>query len=259
MAETALLYRTSILLQHSHDCCLLGVRPDLTIYSEEIYGDEGMLAQSAHTIEGALIESVDEGEGATAPLALPDDAARPRTAWHTMALNFAGARQRGIRANEQIDALVHPLSVEEKAFLARKLGLQVPFPLILGLAESYALAEAPITPQIFCVCRRLRVAFALTAPQHDADGFTYDYDSIPFYVAHLYALGGVTTRPLAEWMADLPDAQLRRPMDCLVAFDHLFVADGGAGERRSAVHIWRIEHNDETGDPADNRWQHLYG
>jgi len=259
MSETALIYLTSIALQHADDCCLLGVQPDLTLYSEEIYGAEGMLAQAVHTIDGKLIQSVDEGKGHTAPLALPDDLARPRTAWHTMALNFAGARQRGIRANEQIDALVQPLSVEEKMLLAEKLGLQVPFPLILGLAESYALAEAPIAPHMYCVCRRLRVAFALPAPQQDEDGFTYDYDTLPFYIAHLYTLGETHTKPLAEWMSDLQGAQLHRPMDCLVAFGHLFVADGGTGEHASAVHVWRIESRDTNDEPAENRWQKLYG
>ncbi|MBE0690539.1 MAG: hypothetical protein IH587_10515 [Anaerolineae bacterium] len=259
MSETALTYLTSIVLQHSDDCCLLGVQPDLTIYSEEIYGAEGMLAQAAHTIDGKLTQSVDEGMGQTDPLVLPDDLVRPRTAWHTMALNFAGARQRGIRANEQIDGLVHPLTVEEKMLLAERLGLPVPFPLILGLAESYALAEAPITSHVYCVCRRLRIAFVLPAPKQEDDGVTYDYDTIPFYMAHLYVLGETSTRTLAELMSEFQGTLLHRPMDCLAAFGHLFIADGGASNRPSAVHVWRIDSIDDNDDPVDRRWQKLYG
>ncbi|MCA9911340.1 MAG: hypothetical protein KC519_21955 [Anaerolineae bacterium] len=259
MSEPMFTYLTSISLQHSSDCCLLGLGSDLTVYSEEIYGEDSLVSQTAHTIEDKLIAAVDEGLGDTNPLELPVDLMRPRTAWHTMSLNFAGARHRGIRADEQIDSLVRPLTLEERLFLVESLSLPVPAPMVLGLAESYSLAEAPITSQVYCVCRRLRVAYALIEPQQDRDGHTYDYDTVPLYIAHLHTLGTTDTATLAEQMSHLPGVQLQRPMDCLAAFDHLCVADGGADDRRSAVHIWQIEGVEKDDDSAEKRWQALYG
>ncbi|MCL4251459.1 MAG: hypothetical protein KJ065_25130 [Anaerolineae bacterium] len=259
MSEATFTYLTSISLQHSSDCCLLGLGGDLTLYSEEIYGEDGLVAQAAHTLEGKLIAAVDEGLGHTNPLELPTDIVHPYTAWHTMSLNFAGARHRGIRADEQIDSLVHPLTLEEKVFLAASLNLPVPAPMVLGLAESYSLAEAPITSRVYCVCRRLRIAYALPVPKRDHDGYVYDYDTVPLYVAHLHTLGTTDTATLTQQMSYFPGVRLRRPMDCLAAFDHLCIADGGADDRRSAVHIWRIDGIEKAGDSAEKRWQALYG
>ncbi len=73
---------------------------------------------------------------------------KPQTGWHTMALNFAGPRHRGMRAPERTLDLVRPLSIQEKMALIDRFRLDVPPPLLLGIAESYVLAETPIMRQV---------------------------------------------------------------------------------------------------------------
>ncbi len=237
---------TSLSLAHSGDCSLLGVASDLTIYVEEVYGEDGWMAQRALQLAGATVAAVDENDGkatAVQPLSLPDDLARPKTGWHTMALNFSGARHRGIRSLEHVTDVAQPLSIEDKMVLNGR--LKVPSPLILGLAESYVLAEAELTPpHLFLVCRRLRVVYALETEQTDEQNQPYDYDSHVLYVAHVYDRSQDVKPTLRESLAGLAGVELCRPMDCLIAHDHVFVADGGEGEQVSRVHVWKIERSD---------------
>src|SRR5687768_2666173 len=98
MVLPALKYHACLPLQHRGDCSLIGVTPDLIVYTEEVY-DDGLVAQQATRLDGTIVECVDEGkrgEGTLKPLALPDDLQRPQTAWHTMSLNYAGPRHRGL-------------------------------------------------------------------------------------------------------------------------------------------------------------------
>ncbi len=239
-------------LQHHGDCTLLGVVPgdpadpsgaaDCTIYVEEIYDEDGKLAQHALTLDGRLLATVDEGSGDTDlhPLDLPPQRIKPQTGWHTMALNFAGPRHRGLRAPERTLDLVRPLTIAEKMALIDRFRLDVPPPLLLGVAESYVLAETPIcAPTLYFVCRRVRFAVALTEERTDADGQPYDYDTQVVYLAHFYERD---QEP--EWsdiLADATSIPLSRPMDCLLVKDRLFIADGGADDRLSAIHVWQLD------------------
>jgi hypothetical protein len=98
---------------------------------------------------------------------------------------------------------------------------------------------------VFLVCRRLRVVYALEAEQTDEHNQPYDYDSHVLYVAHVYDRSQEVKPTLRESLAGLAGVQLHHPMDCLIAHDYVFVADGGGGERVSMVHVWRMERRDE--------------
>ena len=248
-------------LRHNGDCTLLGVTPDYTIYVEEIYGDDAKIAQHALALDGSLLASIDEGDAADGelrPLDLPPELIKSHSGWHTMALNFAGPRHRGLRAPERTLDLVHPLSVSEKMALVNQLQLDVLPPLLLGIAESYVLAETLISaPNLYFVCRRVRIAVALTEEGIDADGQPYDYDTLVFYLAHFYERD---QEP--EWsdlLADPIETPLHRPMDCLLVKDRLFIADGGADDHLSAIHVWQLDLPQEQSSKEDERNKKLYG
>jgi hypothetical protein len=254
---------TTLPLQHSGDCGLLGVSADFTVYVEEVYGQEGWLAQHALTLEGKVLASVDEASGAAsqiAPLPLPDDLVEPQRGWHTMGLNFTGPRHRGLRGPERLDDLVHPFSIQEKIAVTKQLALAIVPPMLLGLAESYVLAEAALRPpNLFLICRRLRLAFALPEERTDDEGEPYDYDTRVIHVAHTYDTSAEQEPVLSDVIRELNGGILHRPMDCLIFRDHLFVADGGGGERTSSVQIWQIEDVEPKLADEDQVRRKLYG
>jgi hypothetical protein len=263
MTSPSLEHLTTLTLQHNGDCGLLGVTPDFTIYVEEVYGEEGWLAQHALALDGSVSASVDESFGTVtqlAPLPLPDTLIEPQRGWHTMGLNFTGPRHRGLRGPERLDDLVHPFSVQEKFALAKQLKLDIMPPMLLGLAESYVLAEATVrAPHLFLVCRRLRIAYALPEERLDAEGEPYDYDTLVLHVAHFFDTAADHEIALSLLLADLQSMSLSRPMDCLITKDHLFIADGGSGERKSAVQIWHIDHVAPTLSDQEQLRKKLYG
>lgn len=263
MVTPSLEHIAKLALRHNGDCNLIGVAPDLTIYVEEVYGDDGWLAQLAMTIEGEILASVDEDFGSArelAPLPLPAKLVEPRRGWHTMALNFTGPRHIGLRGPERLDDLVRPFSIPEKITLVNRLELNVVPPMLLGLAESYVLAEAPINPpNEFIVCRRLRLAYSLPEEQEDATGTPYDYDTLLLYVAHLFDRAAEQEPPLSEVILGLAGIRLYRPMDCLISQGFLFLADGGSADRQSAVHIWRIHGSEPRLSPEAKLDRKLYG
>lgn len=236
-------YLKSILLHHNGDCRLLGVSPTLSLYIEEIFGDDDLLAQHTLSLDGEVLHSVDESlldASDFIPLTLPLDVVRPSPIRYTSRLNFSGPRQRGLRDQERITDVVRALEVPTRIKLAQQ--INIPMPLILGVAESRVLAEALlIPPHTYLVCRRLRIACALPEPQRDADQQWYDYDTLAVYTAHLYnpTVHDVELPP-DEVFAGLPGARLVRPMDCIMCHKHVFVADGGDAHHPSQIHVWRV-------------------
>lgn len=238
-------YLHAIPLKHDGDASLLGVSPDLTIYVEEAYTEHVWMAQHALSMDGIFIESQDEdfgGNHRVEPVTIPANAAHVQPGWHTQRLNFAGARHRGMRSTDRIDDVVRTLTIQEKMLISEKLGLQLPPPRLLGIAECRVVSEAILEyPDQFVVCKRLRLAYLLPAIAHDGQG-NYDYDTHIVYLAHTVSREREYETSLAEALAGLPGVKLYRPSDCIAAFGHLFVADGGETGRISAVHIWRITH-----------------
>ncbi|MGQ9910159.1 MAG: hypothetical protein ACUVS2_15140 [Candidatus Flexifilum sp.] len=239
-------HECSFPLQHPGSPGLLGVTPDGHIYVEEIYGEEGWLAQGRYNFEGMLLASVDEEAGRhpdIQPLSLPDNLIRPARVWHTMRLNFAGPRHRGSRVLERIDELVQPLSIGEKLAISQHLKLPVPPPMLLGLAESYVLAETQIVPPfLFLICRRLRFAYALETPAPDRDG-AVDYDTAVAYIMQEVDLNDDADRPLSSYLGHFAGVPLNQPMDCMLFETRLFVADGGdpTTGQPAQIHIWQVE------------------
>ncbi|GEM_PF-360825 len=269
----------TISLRHDGDCSLIGATPEGTLYAEEIYGDEGWMAQHKISANGVILSSVDEDSGDSlqiTPLAIPVDIVKPARVWHTMSLNFAGARHRGLRAPERVDEMVRTLSMQEKMAVIQRLDLDVIPPMLIGMSESYVLAEAEIIhPTWFVVCRRIRFAYALpferididneSEPDGSPDGDPYDYDTRVIYVAHFFNPVDDDDPPLISILEGLGGVTLYRPMDCLVAGDRLYIADGGelpvlddeAG-RTSRVHVWQIDLPEM--DSPDDAWRKkLYG
>ena len=252
-------HHLTIPLPHHGDCSLLGVTPEGHIYVEEIYADDGWLAQHQYAPDGKLVQSVDELEGRNTdvqPLELPADLVKPKTGWHTMALNFAGPRHRGMRVNERLAEMVQPLSIADKMALSQRLKLQ-PMQLV-GVAESYVLAEAELVhPNLFLACRRIRFAFALIDERRDHDNEPYDYDTHVLYAMHLFDLTLDEERPLNNLLDDLPG--LFRPMDCLLLGDRLYIAEGGSADRASSVQVWRVEWLDKPLPPDEALQKKIYG
>jgi hypothetical protein len=233
-------YHACLPLAHHGDCALLGLTPALEVYAEEIYGADGWLAQRALRFDGSVSAQMDEQAG-QAPLSLPAVLTAPQPPRHTLALNFSGPRWRGLRATDRIDDMVYPLPLAAKISLVKRLGLDLPPPLLLGLAESRVLAEAALAPGCWLVCRRVRLAYALAQPRRDHDGLPYDYDTLPLYLLHGWLPDGDSGDLLPDAaFGGPPGAALRRPLDCLAAHGWLLVADGGTPEQRAAVHIWRM-------------------
>jgi hypothetical protein len=263
MSTPALEFLTTLQLPHNGDCSLVGVTPDFTIYAEEVYGKDGWLAQHAMTMDGTLLTSVDEAFGSETelePLPLPNNLIEPKRGWSTMALNFSGPRHRGLRGPERLDDLVRPFSIQEKLALVKQLELDILPPMLLGLAESYVLAEAPvIPPNLFIVCRRLRLAFALPEEKEDETNERYDYDTLVLFAAHFVDLAAEQEPTLSDVLMGLAGTPLFRPMDCLICKGHLFIADGGSEERHSAIHVWRIHGNEPKLSSEENLHRNFYG
>lgn len=269
MSLPTLEHRISLPLKHRGDCSLLGVEAvtaddgseTFTLYVEEIYGDEGWLAQHMLTLDGQLLASIDEAAGendSVRPLKLPEGAATPKTGWHTMGLNFSGPRHRGLRGPEHVIDLVRSLALQDKLALIERLKLDVLPPALLGLAESYVLSEAQFGPLQYFVCQRVRLALALPEERLDDDNLPYDYDTLVVYCAHFVDLAQANDLPLIDALEPPPGVNLRRPMDCLYFGDHLFLADGSAPDdtQPSAVHVWRVI---QPARPAnDDRAEHVY-
>ena len=58
---------------------------------------------------------------------------------------------------------------------------------------------------------------------------------------------------------DLISADLKRPMDCLIVSDRLYVADGGENDRLSAIHIFQCRDLPSRPSPDEAQLKKLYG
>ncbi len=247
-------------LKYNGDCSLLGVTADGTIFAEEVYGAEGWVAQHELRADGTFVRSVDEENGTKAalePLDLPERITLPKTGWQTMMLNFAGPRHRGLRAPERAADVVRPLALTEKMTLIDSLKLNIMPPMLLGIAESYVLAESLIIrPNLYFVCRRLRIAYALPDVRLDADNQPYDYDTLVLHTAHFYDCAQEPS--LLDLLTDLTTVPLKRPMDCLLVDDQLYIADGGGNDSLNSIHVWKLD-LPETLSEEEKLQKKIYG
>lgn len=243
-------------LRHAGDAGLLGAGAD-ALWVEEMYG-EGWMAQHQLALDGTISASVDEDEGRAtdlSPLIIPPEAVIPRRGWNTMGLNFTGARRRGLREEDRLLDVLQPLGIADKAALSARLSL--PMPSLLGIVESYVLAECALgEPTDWLVCRRLRVACAVPR-QSDAEGLPFDYDTRELLLLHRFDTRAEP--PPLETLLTEPGVLLYRPMDCLRIGNHLIVADGGEHDRLSAICIIAIEGLPAPVSRTDALFRKLYG
>ena len=246
-----LTHLSTIPLPLSADCHLLGIDDDRSIWIES-YSEQAGVQSCQLSFTGEIRQITDErSEKSTFQ---PPRLHRSQSAWQTTHLNFAGARHRGDRARDMVDQMAHPLTPGERDLLTSTYGFGVPSPLLIGWIESYGLAEAQLTPHVFCICRRLRAAYALLTAQTEADGTQYNYDSAVIHVAHLYPVDA----PIDELIGHLPGVSPLRPLDCQAYDRHLFILDGGTDTNAPTLHIWHIEA--ETISDEDLHEQHrLHG
>jgi hypothetical protein len=264
MRTFPLTYLATLSLRYAGDCTLLGISANHQLYAEEIYGEHGWIAQHQIDMERGIIASIDEDSGTRIirePLSLPHDMIQPQTCWNAMKLNYAGPRQRGLREPERLLDMLRPISIADKIDVVRLLGLSVPPPLLLGVAESYVLSEACVLPpDVFFVCRRVRLAIALDMVQYDEDGTPYDYETLAIHTAHFYDRAADSEPALLDALTALPGARLRNPMDCIVHDDYLFVSDSARGDSQtpSQIHVWRIDIPDHARHTPSEE-ERLYG
>ena len=252
MSLPKLTHVTSIELKYRGDCSLLGVSDDLRIHAEEIYSDDAWIAQHIYTLDGAERETVDEDFGKNKdvkPLHLSGAIERPHPGWHCMGLNYSGPRHRGLRGPERIVDTVQPLSIGTRMTIQPYLRVKVAPPALLGIAESYVISEAElIRPNLYLVCRRIRVAYALSPEQIDENDGEFDYDTTVIYAVHLHDRQEGNDPALEDIIGEFGGITVHRPMDCVYAFKHLFIADGGseANDIKSKIHVWRVETPQDT-------------
>jgi len=231
----------SCFLSHCGECSILGVDAAGRVALEEYYDD--WLAQYVFDRNGTLLALSDEDEGHnTEPPSLFsqinfESPEVPAPITRGALVNHYGGRWRGMREEERVMDMAQPLSIAEKMTLTR-LGLPGP---ILGLAESYTLAEAHLTERDWVLIRRLRVAF--TVPLQIDEPEPYDYDTLEIYIAQWFDAAAAATdaatdaAPLNQGLLALGN----RPMDAQVRDGFLFIADAGEAPRPGALHIFEIE------------------
>lgn len=236
-----LRHLATIELAHTGDCALLGVDHDGRIYVEELYGEDDWLAQHRISLEDGLLESVDERFGAVlafAPLQMPERIHRPASTKIFAHLNFSGARWRGLADAERIAEIAHHVSIADKIALLDYLGWDNDPHQLLGIVESRILSCCRYNEDAFAVCRRIRVAFRLPDTKKNDDTLDSVYDSIPIHLFHGLCADADELPGLPECLTDF---DLCRPIDCMAVDGKLYLADGGSGEIRCALHVFEIK------------------
>jgi hypothetical protein len=227
MKITEFKHLCNISLHYKSDCALYGVTVVGQLVAEE-YDDDNWVRHEM-TLDCGLVQS---GE-----FDLPYMLHTPLSP-KTHPLNYSGGRYRGLREDDRVAEWVQPLTIIEKMPLLPYLKLNIPPMLLLGIAESYVTSAAKIDDTVSIVCRRVRLAYALSHPQLDDTGLPYDYDTLALHVAHLYT--DDTESSLAEALAGIDGIRLQRPLDCMVYQNKLIIADASDGEHNSRIVVFRI-------------------
>ncbi len=248
--QPELHYWKTITLPHQGDCSLIAITPQDEVLVEEAYTDNTddiWMAQHRLSLDGDLLETVDEDWGRhhhLTRLPIPDESLAPSPVWHTIKiLNFRGPRHRGMREEERVQDMVASLNMAEKMALIRHFQLDIPPPMLLGVAESYVVAEAVLQrPDLYIVCRRIRLAVALPEIRTDDEQQPYNYDTHVFYIAHWFDRSLAREPSLADLLTTLPGPDFHRPMDCILTPSLLCIADGGGTQRQNCLHFWHVHH-----------------
>jgi hypothetical protein len=214
---------------------------DGIIYAEVFY-DDAWVAWYGLRIDGAVVATDDEEAGRNRQFQRPsvEMSAVPETLQRSHPLNYAGPRLRGSRQLERVDDLTYPLDVSTKMRLVEVFHLPMMPMQLLGLAESSVLSQATFpADELQLVCRRLRLAYALTAPQTDPDGEPYDYDTVSIYQAHRFQPS--TDEDLINTLFEgLPGPAMSQPTDVMVTGTHVLIAESSDDQQMCQVHVWDV-------------------
>jgi len=230
----------TVSLDSADDIALLGVLPSGAIYAET-FAEEGEeedenVIRWRITADGQSTERFPEAHADFATL--PPDLIEPSRVPQSHPWNFTGARQRGLREADRINALVRPLTIMQKMPLIAHLGLSIAPMQLLGVAESRLLAQVVFPTGDGILCRLLRFAYALPSVAQDADGLPYDYDTLPLYLIHAYDPQAEELPPIEECLGDFAGINMSRPMDCVYHNGRLVVADAGDEDTSSQVIVF---------------------
>lgn len=224
-------------LQLRQGVILLGLAHDGTLWLDEMRHDDTLIRHGV--LPDGRLHSVDEQTRQPLPN-LPANMQTPITSPDQHPLNRASVRQRGLREADRVGDWVRPMPVMQKMALIQVLALDVSPMQVLGLGESRVLSLAQLSPTEQLVCRRVALMLALPQAQLAQDGQPYDYTTHSIHMAHRYQPNAEDEVPLDRLLGALAGVRLRQPVDCLVANNHLYIADDGNGETCNALHIWQI-------------------
>ena len=235
-----------ITLPHQGMCGILGITPNGQIYAEEIYPPDELVAHHILTPDGEIITSADEAEHPSL-LTLPKDLITPQIHPQTKILNYQGGRLRGLREAERLSDWAQSLAIADKLTLIQTLGLKINAMQLFGIIESAVLSSVHLRDDWFIVCRRIRLAIALTQIQTDADGLRYDYDNHMLQTAHLYHASWAEFTPIHQVMRGVGGQFLRHVYDGTRHKNQLYIASGGGDDKNNTIHRWSIEYPDQKG------------
>lgn len=229
-------------LDYAEDCRLLGIGQQGDLYVEEIYGDD-WFAQHHFAPDGRRIASIDEHYGRVdaRSLSLPPTLITPSIRDLDDSWTFVGGRARGLRIEERISDLLQPLSIAERAYLSAQIHPSIAPGQWLGISARLPRAVAHVAPSLLLVCSKVQIAYALLSPAVDAHRMLYDYDTITLFLLQSYDVQVKEKPPVSVSLKEIDGQPLYRPLDCLVFNGRLYVADGGANDRKSAIRVWEIE------------------
>jgi hypothetical protein len=242
MSITKLTHELTISLAHRGAGAILGVSDAGALLVEVLYADADYLAQYRIAPTGAIIAQYDERDASTRPLALPPDWTTPRHP-RQHRLNYRGGRYRGLRATDRVSEWVQTLSIAEKMALIAQWGWSLAPMAVLGVVESHVYAQMTVAPDTHWVVRRVRIAYALPAVEHDDAGLPYDYDSVPVFLFHRDHPAGDDAPSLADLLADPDDTRLYTPQDGIYHADRLMLVDGGSASAdvQARVLVFRLD------------------
>lgn len=236
---TKLIHLFEASLPSSGEIALLGATADSTILAETFDADAEEALRWHIRADGQLTERIAEADSRFAEL--PPDLVPPQHVPPGHPWNFSGARWRGMREADRVSALVQPLTIMEKMPLIVRMGQALTPMQLLGIAENRLLARATFPAGDGVLCRMIRLAYALTSVQQDADGLPYDYDTATLYLIHGYDPAADELPSIGECLGDFAGVAVLRPMDCLFHQGRLIVADGGAAGGRCRVLVFGLD------------------
>lgn len=225
-----------------------GFAPDGTLYLDEVYGDEDWLARYALRPTRVFECIGDENDGTASRTSIPPLPAsihRPHPPRLPSGFEFGGSRIRGLRAEERIQDLVHPLTAAEKIALASRLRLNLPPPAILGLAERIVRGAAVLPTGGWIACVGMRIAYGLMSPRLGPNGDRIDYDSL--WINILMGDTPTDEPDLVDVLSSPLAAATTNPVDCCLQGSQLYVVEGGINEQPGVLHIGTITSKSEPG------------